>query len=306
MSAHLAVAERAARLAGAIQKRSYGRVGSVRFKGGNRLDPVTEVDHACEEAVRRFLKRRFPSHGFWGEEGGRRHRGADPTYTWLVDPLDGTVNFSHSYPFFCCSVALLKRGDSFPMVGAVYDPLRGELFSAERGKGAHLNGRRLQVSPVANLGDSLLATGFAYAVRETRYNLDNFRRFVLAAQGVRRDGSAALNLCYVAAGRFDGFWERGLQAWDMAAGVLCVREAGGIVTDVTGKPFDLFAGNALASNGRLHSAMREILQKGPDERKWRERLTRRGAPPAGAPEPSPLPLFEKAKDAPRRPRRKAT
>jgi myo-inositol-1(or 4)-monophosphatase len=183
--------------------------------------------------------------------------------------LDGTTNYAHAYPFFCCSVALTRNG--VPVVGVIYDALRDECFTAEKGRGAFLNGKRLSVSKTSTLAESLVSTGFAYAVRETHYNLDNFRKFVLTAQGVRRDGSAALNLAYVAAGRFDGFWERGIQAWDMAAGVLMVTEAGGKVTDISGKAFDLMAENALAGNPKIHRRIFEILKRGKDEKVWREK-----------------------------------
>ena len=183
--------------------------------------------------------------------------------------MDGTTNYAHAYPFFCVSIALLHHGQ--PIVAVVYDALRNECFTAEKGKGAFLNGKRLRVSPIKDLGKSLLCTGFAYMVRETNYNLDNFSKFVLTSQGVRRDGSAAMNLAYVAAGRLDGFWERGIQAWDMAAGVLLIWEAGGQVTDMNGKPYDLFAQNALATNGHLHSTLFKILSKGKDEKNWLKR-----------------------------------
>ncbi len=264
MSLFLKTAIRAAKEAGRIQKKHYGRVRHIQFKSKDKLNLVTEVDRLCEKAALSILKKQFPGHGLWGEESGRGESRSD--FTWLVDPLDGTTNYAHSYPFFCCSVALVQGGD--PIVGVIYDSLRDECFTAEKGRGAFLNGKRLRVSATSTMGESLVCTGFAYAVRETRYNLDNFRQFVLKAQGVRRDGSAAMNLAYVAAGRFDGFWERGIQAWDMAAGVLMVREAGGKVTDITGKPFDLLAENALAGNGKIHGQIFRILKNGKDEKNW--------------------------------------
>ncbi len=254
----------AAKIAGKIQKQYYGRSINIQYKSKNYLNLVTEVDKACEKRVLSFLERKFPSHNFWGEETGRGNGRSE--YTWVVDPLDGTTNYAHSYPFFCCSVALVRNLK--PFIGVVYDPMLGECFTAEKGNGAFLNGKRLRVSKTLRLSQSLLATGFAYAVRETHYNLDNFRTFVLKAQGVRRDGSAALNLCYVAAGRFDGFWERGIQAWDMASGVLMITESGGKVTDISGKPFNLLGENAIASNGKIHSEIFKILQNGKDEKNW--------------------------------------
>jgi myo-inositol-1(or 4)-monophosphatase len=267
MSSYLTSAIRAAKKAGAIQKNHYGRVRKIRYKSKNKLNLVTEVDQKCEKAILSLLRAAFPTHNVWGEESGRGSMVSE--YTWLVDPLDGTTNYAHGYPFFCVSIALVKKNE--PILGVIYDVLRDELFTAEKGKGAFLNGKRLRVSSTRSLAESLLSTGFAYAVRETHYNLDNFRRFVLTAQGVRRDGSAAMNLAYVAAGRFDGFWERGIQAWDMAAGILMVREAGGKVTDISGKPFDLMAQNALASNGKTHQAIFRTLWKGKDEKAWMKR-----------------------------------
>ncbi|HUO58629.1 MAG TPA: inositol monophosphatase family protein [bacterium] len=267
MGSFLKTAVEAAKAAGKIHRAYYGHVHNIRFKSRNKLNLVTEVDTLCEKVVLRLLRRRFPNHGFWGEESGRSPNTS--SLTWLVDPLDGTTNYAHGYPFFCCSVALIQ--DRKPILGVIYDALRDECFTAKKGRGAFLNGKRLHVSQTRSLAESLVCTGFAYAVRETHYNLDNFRQFVLKAQGVRRDGSAAMNLAYVAAGRFDGFWERGIQAWDMAAGVLMVTEAGGKLTDISGKPFDLMAENALASNGQIHGQIFRILKNGRDERNWKAR-----------------------------------
>jgi myo-inositol-1(or 4)-monophosphatase len=274
MNSFLRTAIQAAHSAGRIHRRHYGRVRDIQYKSKNKLNLVTEVDRLSERAILSLLRKKFPSHGLWGEESGSQKKDSD--FTWIVDPLDGTTNYAHGYPFFCCSIALAKGRT--PLVGVVYDAFRGECFAAERGKGAFLNGRRLRVSKTRTLAESLVCTGFAYAVRETHYNLDNFRRFVLKAQGVRRDGSAALNLAFVAAGRFDGFWERGIQAWDMAAGVLLIQEAGGKVTDITGRPFDLLGENALASNGKVHREMFRMLRRGPDERDWARRWAGRPRP----------------------------
>ena len=274
MNAFLRTAIKAAKRAGKIQKDHYGRVRNIRFKSKNKLNLVTEVDQLCEKAILSIIRKDFPDHGIWAEESGRGS--SSSSYMWLVDPLDGTTNYAHSYPFFCVSIALVKDGQL--LVGVVYDVLLDECFTAVRGKGAFLNGKRMSVSKTSSLAESLVCTGFAYAVRETHYNLDNFRKFVLTAQGVRRDGSAALNLAYVAAGRFDGFWERGIQAWDMGAGVLMVREAGGKVTDINGKSYDLLAQNALASNGRIHKKIFDILKKGKDERNWAAKWAKRPRP----------------------------
>jgi len=279
----LKTAIKAAKAAGLIHKRHYGLVRNIQFKSHNKLNLVTEVDTLCEKRVLSILKQTFPGHNYWGEESGK-DKGTSQ-YTWLIDPLDGTTNYAHAYPFFCCSIALIKktsplslrekdrvRGDlktSYEIIaGVIYDSLRDECFSAEKDKGAFLNGKRILVTKTSDLKQSLVCTGFAYHVMKTKYNFKNFENFVMKSQGVRRDGSAAMNLAYVAAGRFEGFWERGIQAWDMAAGVLMVQEAGGKVTDLTGKPFELMGENALASNGKIHHQMFKILSTGTDEKKW--------------------------------------
>ncbi len=274
MSSFLKTAIQAARAAGKIHRQFYGKALNIQYKGRNNLNLVTQVDKLSEKKILAILKKKFPTHDLLGEESGLQDNNSP--YAWVVDPLDGTTNFAHAYPFFCVSIALLHRGQ--PLVAVVYDALRDECFTAEKGKGAFLNGKRLRVSKVKDLEKSLLCTGFAYMVRETHYNLDNFAKFVLTAQGVRRDGSAAMNLAYVAAGRLDGFWERGIQAWDMAAGVLLIREAGGKVTDLTGKPYDLFKQNALATNGPLHSTLFKILSKGKDEKNWLRKFGPTGVP----------------------------
>lgn len=274
MKSFLKTAIGAAKAAGRIHRQHYGRVRNIEFKSRNKLNLVTEVDRLSEKAILALLRKKFPSHNLWGEESGSQEKNSN--FTWIVDPLDGTTNYAHGYPFFCCSIALV-RGRK-PLVGVVYDALRGECFTAIQGQGAFLNGHRLRVSSTRSLAESLVCTGFAYAVRETHYNLDNFKRFVLKTQGVRRDGSAALNLAYVAAGRFDGFWERGIQAWDMAAGVLMIQEAGGKVTDITGRPFGLLGENALASNGRIHGELFRILKTGKDEKNWSSQWAGRPRP----------------------------
>jgi myo-inositol-1(or 4)-monophosphatase len=286
MSKYLTAAVAAARLSGAIQRRFYGKPLKIELKGGNTLNLVTHVDKLCEKTVLSFLRKRFPSHGLWGEESGRG--GPKGRFTWVVDPLDGTTNYAHAYPFFCCSIALLE--DLRPVAGVVFDCLRNEMFTAERGCGAALNGRKIRVSKVSDLSRALLCTGFAYHVKETLYNLENFKRFILKSQAVRRDGAAALNLCYVAAGRFDGFWERGIQVWDMSAGSLIAQEAGAVVTDVTGAPFDLTRENALITNGLIHKAMLEVLKESPDERNFLEKYGR--DPKPSPPVETTLPLFK--------------
>ena len=271
MSTLLKAAVEAAQAAGEIQRRFYGKTLKVEMKKDNNLNLVTQVDKACEKKIQSILYKRFPAFNFWGEESGQG--AGDSEFTWLVDPLDGTTNFAHAYPFFCVSIALVK--DRQPVLGVVYDAMNHECFTAEKGQGARLNGKRIRVSSEPKLSKSLLATGFAYGVKETLYNFENFKNFVLNSQGVRRDGSAAMNLAYVAAGRFEGFWERGIQAWDMAAAVCLIREAGGKVTDISGKAFDLMAQNALASNGNIHQQMHKLLWAGPDEKKWVKRYLKK-------------------------------
>src|SRR5215217_867510 len=193
------------------------------------IDLVTDADRAAEQCVIRHLASRFPSHRFLAEERGNVHEGHSP-YLWIIDPLDGTTNFAHGFPAYCVSIGLEYHGNC--VLGVVFDPNRSELFTAMEGHGAFLNGQRLQVSQTPVLDRSLLVTGFAYDIRETdNNNLDHFARFALETQGIRRTGTAALDLCYVAAGRFDGFWELKLNPWDMAGGSVILREAGGQVTN---------------------------------------------------------------------------
>ncbi len=273
MTSQLKAAVEAAQAAGSLHRRFYGKTLKIELKKDNSLNLVTQVDKACEKKVQTILHERFPAFNFWGEESGQD--AGDSEYTWIVDPLDGTTNFAHAYPFFCVSIALLQ-GKKL-VLGVIYDAMNHECFTAEKGKGSFLNGKRIYVSTVSKLSKSFLSTGFAYGVKETLYNFENFKNFVLNSQGVRRDGSAAMNLAYVAAGRFDGFWERGIQAWDMAAGILLIREAGGKVTDISGQPFDLMAQNALASNSRIHRQMHRILWAGPDEKNWVLQNSKKGS-----------------------------
>ena len=249
-----------AREAGAILREGYGRTHRPERKG--RIDLVTEYDRRSERLLLEAIARRFPDHAVLAEESGVSAAGGPsggaPTVRWIVDPLDGTTNFAHNYPFFCVSVA--AEVDGVLAAGAVYDPVRDELFSAAAGSGATLDGTALKVSDIERVEEALLVTGFPYDVREhPQRSLPRFEAFLVRAQGIRRDGSAALNLCYLAAGRFDGFWEGHLAPWDMAAGVLIVREAGGRVTDYAGGTFRLERPEILASNGRIHEEMRTIL-----------------------------------------------
>jgi myo-inositol-1(or 4)-monophosphatase len=233
---------------------------TVHYKGP--IDLVTETDREVEVLVADRLRRAFPDHLIIGEEasaGVMTHAPDAQQYVWYLDPLDGTTNFAHSYPHFAVSLAL-ARGDEL-LLGIVHDPIRGETFAARRGGGATLNDEKIQVSSLDRLNHALLGTGFAYDRRERAdFYLGFFKDFMTRVQGVRRNGSAALDLCYVACGRFDGFWEWKLQPWDIAAGVLIVREAGGRVTDFSGGPFDLHGQQTLASNGRIHGEMIYVLQ----------------------------------------------
>jgi myo-inositol-1(or 4)-monophosphatase len=253
----LEVAVRAARESGAIQRDWLGKDKKVELKG--EINLVTEVDRICEEKIIGILKEAFPEHNILTEETPMPE-GSSP-YRWIIDPLDGTTNYTHGYPFFCTSVALELEGEI--VLGAIYDPLLDELFTAQKGKGAFLNGERISVSSTERLTEALLCTGFPYDLRESPVNnVGHFNNFIMKAQAVRRDGSAALDLCYVAAGRFDGFWELKLYAWDVAAGKLIVQEAGGKVTDFGGRILDIYGQETLASNGRIHGEMTMVLQWG--------------------------------------------
>lgn len=248
------VALRAAKEAGAILRQGLEQKPTIEFKGVKNL--VTDIDRRSEEAIADLVRRKLPHHSVVCEEGTRLD--GDSGYRWLVDPLDGTTNYAHGYPCFSVSIGVEKDGEL--IFGLVYDPNLEELFTAERGAGAFLNGKRLQASAISTLPDALLATGFPNDVAGAQQNnLDYFVRFMRRAQGVRRPGSAALDLCYVAAGRFDGFWELKLYPWDMAAGSLMVMEAGGRVTDLRGGPHVLSNPQIVASNGLLHEEMLRVL-----------------------------------------------
>jgi myo-inositol-1(or 4)-monophosphatase len=244
--------------AGSILQSFWGKLTQVRSKE-YYWDLVTEADLASEAYILEALRKSYPSHLILSEEAGVISPSGEAAYQWLVDPLDGTTNFTHQYPMVSVSIGLVKEG--IPIVGVVYNPILKELFAAEQGKGVTLNGEKLHVSKVDSIERSLLATGFAYDRKDTQENnYAEFCRMTQSSQGVRRAGSAALDLAYVAAGRLDGYWERGLRAWDTAAGVILVREAGGTVTSYENGPFDLFSGRILATNGLIHSILsRELL-----------------------------------------------
>ncbi len=253
----LSVAIEAARAAGTVL---HGYIKSgFRITHKNPINLVTDADHAAEQCVIDHIRARFPTHRVLAEE-----RGADAQpgsrYHWIIDPLDGTTNFAHGFPVYGISIGVEYNGQG--LIGVVFDPTRDELFAAQAGGGAHLNGHSISVSSIEQLDLALLVTGFAYDIRDTpNNNLNHFARFALKAQGLRRTGSAALDLCYVAAGRFDGFWEVKLSPWDMAAGVVILREAGGTVTDFGGRAHSIYQPELVASNGRIHEAMLTVIRE---------------------------------------------
>lgn len=217
---------------------------------------VTEVDRKTEEIIIKILKKHFPGDSFLSEEAGNEEGASGRK--WVIDPLDGTTNYAHGFPVYAISIALEENGK--PLFGAVFDPERDELFTAERGRGARLNGKPIKVSETTKLEKSLLATGFSYKLRELKdNNIAHFEDFLFASQAVRRPGSASLDLCYVACGRFDGFWELELNPWDTAAGWLIVKEAGGEVTTFNGGRYNPYIKEIVASNGKIHKEMSRIL-----------------------------------------------
>ncbi len=238
-----------AREAGALLMDYFRQNVKVEYKG--EADLVTVADRKSEALIRERIGRHWPTHDILGEEGGLADTGSD--YRWYVDPLDGTTNFAHGFPVFCVSMALDYKGKR--IAGVIYDPTRDELFAAEKGSGAYLNQQRIHVSGTENLAECLVATGFPSHKRHKNPNIFFYHQITLHTHGVRRAGSAALDLCCVACGRFDGFWEFNLNSWDTAAGVLIVQEAGGQVTDFKGGPFQLDSRETLASNGLVHPAM---------------------------------------------------
>src|SRR5713101_3424593 len=244
-----------AREAGALLMEYFHQHVKVEYKGD--ADLVTIADRKSEILIRERIKKLWPSHDVLGEEQGLVDTGSD--YRWYVDPLDGTTNFAHGFPVFCVSMALEHKNQR--IAGVVYDPTRDELFTAERGSGAYLNQQRIQVSKTANLAECLVATGFPSHKRHKNPNIYFYHQITLRTHGVRRAGSAALDLCYVACGRLDGSWEFNLNLWDTAAGVLIVEEAGGRVTDFHGGPFQLHSRETVASNGLIHEALLHEFQQ---------------------------------------------
>jgi len=244
-----------ARETGIFLKNKLNSVHTIDYKG--EINLVTEVDKISEEMITSKINALFPEHDILAEEFTDIDRGSD--FRWIIDPLDGTTNYAHGYPYFCVSIALERL--NIMTVGIVYDPMLDEMFVAEKGKGAFLNDREIHVSNTRGIIKSLLATGFPYDIREdSQNNLNYFNEMILKAQAIRRAGSAALDLAYVAAGRFDGFWELKLNPWDIAAGWLLVEEAGGIVTDMGGNDYYLKSSSILASNGRIHKEMMDVLK----------------------------------------------
>ena len=243
-----------ARKSGAVLKEKFNQTHKIHYKGD--INIVTEADKMSEDLIIEAISRTFPDHGILSEES--------PAITgvgklrWIIDPLDGTTNYAHGYPVFCVSIALENEGEI--VLGVVYDPMREEMFVAMRGEGAYLNDKKIVASSAKDISRSLLATGFPYDIRESKENnLDYFNAMAINVQAIRRAGAAALDLAYVAAGRFDGFWELKLKPWDTAAGCLMVTEAGGVISDIAGGKWYLQSPNLLASNGLIHEQMIRVL-----------------------------------------------
>lgn len=256
----LDVATEAASAGGAVLQHYWGNLSNIQQKG-RPGDLVTEADKAAEKEVLAVLKRHLPEHAILAEESGSIEAatgGGVADLLWAVDPLDGTTNYAHQYPFCGCSVGLLINGR--PAVGAIFDPVHNHLFRAAKGLGATCNRKPISVSDTDSLADSLLVTGFAYDRRETiDNNYAEFCQLTHLTRGVRRGGAASIDLAYVACGRLDGYWERGLSPWDLAAGVILVEEAGGTVTAYDQSPFDIRSGRILATNGKIHTALSQVL-----------------------------------------------
>jgi myo-inositol-1(or 4)-monophosphatase len=257
---YLEAAKEAARRGAAVLEEWRSRF-AVREK--SRFDLVTDADLASQQVIRAYLHERFPGHGFLGEEGpdAKVKPGPDAPPTWIVDPIDGTTNYVHDFPFYCVSIGLQLAGAM--VVGVVHDPGHREVFSAARGHGAWLNSQRLRSSTISSLNEALLSTGFPPDMRGQERMLEVWRYLSLKTQSLRRTGSTALNLAYVAAGRFDGYWAFDNHVWDVAGAMVLVQEAGGLITNVDGSPYDPYTPDTLASNGPLHAVLVEELRKGP-------------------------------------------
>jgi myo-inositol-1(or 4)-monophosphatase len=245
--------------AGKYLKQSIGNIKNVETKLGQETNLVTEIDKKSEALIIEMIRKKYPDHDFLAEESGSHDQKSE--YRWIIDPLDGTLNFTHGVPLYSVSIAVERRGEI--IAGVVYEPNLGELFTAEKGKGALLNQKPIRVSKVDRLIESMLVTGFPYTIRDNPDNaVQHFVNMLMKAQGIRRLGSAAVDLAYVACGRFEGFWEVSLNPWDMAAGVLLVQEAGGRFTDFHGSESSVYRKQVLATNGLIHEPLVEILQRG--------------------------------------------
>jgi len=262
MNKYLEEAVFIAQKAGRMLKENLGRSIHIEYKDNN-LNLVTEMDKRAERMITEHLKRRFPAHNIIAEEGTRINQKSE--FLWIIDPLDGTTNYAHRIPWFAVSIALHGKGD--PLVGVIYNPSRDEMFTAISGEGAYLNGLPMRVSTREDVSSSLLCTGFPYYIREKPDRvINNMRKFLLKTGGVRRFGAAALDLAYVSAGIYDGFWEEGLKPWDTAAGILMVEEAGGRITNFKGENYKVSDDAIVASNGRIHNGMLEIISQSPIRR----------------------------------------
>ena len=254
----LNTAVKAARKAGAIITRASSDIDRLTIRSKRKNDFVSEVDHAAEEAIIGVLREAYPAHGILAEESGAENAQAE--FVWVIDPLDGTTNFLHGFPQYCVSIGLLHKG--VPNQAVVFDPNRNELFTASRGVGAYLNDRRIRVSKIDKVEDALMGTGFPFKeVGHLDDYLRMFRNVTLTCSGIRRPGAAALDLAWVAAGRIDGFWEIGLSPWDIAAGALLVREAGGLIGDLDGEDKFLESGRVVASNSKIFGALLQLLKR---------------------------------------------
>ena len=246
-----------AKEAGEFLKENEGKISEIKEKG-SFTNLVTNVDKGSEALITNFVAKNFPGHGVLAEESGASSPMSE--YRWIIDPLDGTTNYTHAYPVYCVSIGVEYKGEI--VAGVVYDPNFDELFSAEKGSGSFMNGKKLNVTRTDSLERSLLATGFPYDIKRNPFNcIQHFNEFLTAAQAIRRLGSAALDICYVAAGRMDGFWEVNLHPWDTAAAVLITTEAGGKVSDFTGGKYSIYQKNILLSNGSIHEQMIEVLKR---------------------------------------------
>jgi myo-inositol-1(or 4)-monophosphatase len=252
------IAIKAALKAGRFLKANLGKAKSIEYKQ-EEINLVTELDRKSEALIIEIIKQHYPMHDILAEESGSHNRASD--YKWIIDPLDGTTNYAHGLPIYGVSIGLELRGEI--IAGVIYNPNLEELFAAEKGHGATLNSMPIRVSETSELIKSLLVTGFPYNVKENPFNcIEHFSNFLVTARAVRRLGSASLDMAYLACGRFDGFWEVSLNPWDSAAGSLIVTEAGGKITDFSGGPFSIYSNPILATNGRIHEQMIEILKRG--------------------------------------------